>query len=312
MKAAHSDAQQALQQTHKTNSQREDPLVFLYSSDSEEGEDVRRVRVSDEGSCPWFARVKIEGVTIEGIIDSGADISIMGGELLKRVAAVVRLRKKNFKRADKVPRTYDQKPFPLDGCMDLDVAFSDKTMKTPIYIKIDAHDQLLSKGVCRQLAIISNHPDVQAGPSKKSQSTRMTREFKSEDVAAVPTLWVRLSQSVHLPPRQSSFVSVRVENHSPEIESILLENDPKVEEITGVQVDDALLMPTKQGFAQLLVSNRSGFTQSIEEGVILGEAVEATVISQGDVPPQECGSEASVAGVRIHWRSTQILGWSGE
>ena len=45
-----SDAQQALQQTQKTNSQREDPLVFLYSSDSEEGEDVRRVRVSDEGS----------------------------------------------------------------------------------------------------------------------------------------------------------------------------------------------------------------------------------------------------------------------
>ena len=143
MKAAHSDAQQALQQTQKTNSQREDPLVFLYSSDSEEGDDVRRVRVSDEGSCPWFARVKIEGVTIEGIIDSGADISIMGGELLKRVGAIVRLRKKNFKRADKVLRTYDQKPFPLDGRMDLDVAFSDKTMKTPIYIKIDAHDQLL-------------------------------------------------------------------------------------------------------------------------------------------------------------------------
>ena len=126
----------------------------------------------------------------------------------------------------------------------------------------------------------------------------MTREFKSEDVAAVPTLRVRLSQSVHLPPRQSTFVSIQVENHSPEMESMLLENDPKVEEITGVQVDDALLMPTKQGFAQLLVSNRSGFTQSIEEGVILGEAVEATVISQGDLPPQECGSEASVAGVR--------------
>ena len=99
----------------KTNSQREDPLVFLYSSDSEDGEDVRRVRVSDEGSCPRFAKVEIEGVTIEGIVDSGADISIMGGELFKRVAAVARLRKKNFKRADKVPRTYDQKPFHLMG-----------------------------------------------------------------------------------------------------------------------------------------------------------------------------------------------------
>ena len=259
---------------------------------------MRRVRVSDEGSCPRFAKVEIEGVTIEGIVDSGADISIMGGELFKRVAAVARLRKKNFKRADKVPCTYDQKPFPLDGRMDLDAAFSDKTMKTPIYIKMDAYDQLLlSEGMCRQLGIISYHPDVQAGPSEKSQSTRTTREFKSENVATVLTLRVLLLQSVHLPPRQSTFASVQVENHSPEMESMLLENDPKVE-ITGVQVDDALLVLTKQGFAQLLASNRSGFTQSIEEGVILGEAVEATVISQGDLPPQECGSEASVAGVR--------------
>lgn len=188
--------------------------------------------------------------------------------------------------------------FPLDGRMDLDVAFSDKTMKTPIYIKMDAYDKLLSEGVCRQLGIISYHPDVQAGPSEKSQSNGMTREFKSENVATVPTLRVRLLQSVHLPPRQSTFVTVQVENHSPEMESMLLENDPKVEEITGVQVDDAFLMPTKQGFAQLLVSNRAGFTQSIEGGVILGEAVEATVISPGDIPPEECGSEASAAGVR--------------
>lgn len=127
---------------------------------------------------------------------------------------------------------------------------------------------------------------MQAGPSEKSQSTGMTREFKSEDVATVPTLWARLLQSVHLPPRQSTFVSVQVENHSPEMESMLLGNDPKVEEITGVQVDDALLMQTKQSFAQLVVSNRSGFTQSIVEGVIQGEAVEATIISQGDVPPR--------------------------
>ena len=34
-------------------------------------------------------------------------------------------------------------------------------MKTKLYIKMDAYDQwLLSKGVCRQLAIIDYHPDV--------------------------------------------------------------------------------------------------------------------------------------------------------
>jgi len=45
--------------------------------------------------------------------------------------------------------------------MDLDVSFDDNTMKTPVYQKMDAHDQLLlTEGVCRQLGIISYHPEV--------------------------------------------------------------------------------------------------------------------------------------------------------
>ena len=182
----HEGRQRSSQRTHH---QREDPLPFLYSLESEDGEDVRRVWVNDKGSCPQLAGVEIQGVPAQGIIDSGADISIMGGELFKRVAAVARLKRRDFKRADKEPHTYDQKPFPLDGRMDLDVSFGDKTMKTAIYIKMDAHDQLLlSEGVCRQLGIISYHPDVQAGQSKESPSTGAAGASTSEDDAIVPTV----------------------------------------------------------------------------------------------------------------------------
>ena len=160
-----------------------------------------------------------------------------------------------------MPHTYDQKPFPLDGRMDLDVSFGDKTMKTAIYIKMDAHDQLLlSEGVCRQLGIISYHPDVQAGQSKESPSTGAAGAPTSEDDAKVPTVRVRLLQSVHLPPRQSTFVRVQVESYTPDTDSVFMENDPKVEEVTGVQVEDAFLKPTRQGFAQLRILNPSGFT----------------------------------------------------
>ena len=73
-----------------------------------------------------------------------------------------RLRKKDFMKPDKTPRTYDQKAFRLDGRMDLDVTFKDMTMRTPVYIKMDAHDQLLlSEGVCRQLGILSYHNKVE-------------------------------------------------------------------------------------------------------------------------------------------------------
>ena len=41
-----------------------------------------------------------------GIIDSGADITIIGGELFKKVATGAKLKKRDFKKPDKVPRTY--------------------------------------------------------------------------------------------------------------------------------------------------------------------------------------------------------------
>jgi len=44
---------------------------------------------------------------------------------------------------------YDHKKFKLHGRMDLEIGFDEKVVKTPIYIKMDAHDQLLlSEGVC--------------------------------------------------------------------------------------------------------------------------------------------------------------------
>ena len=146
-------------------------MEFLYSSDSEDDSEVRVVRVTDGGECISMCKApEIQGVPVFGIIDSGADITIMGGELFKKVAAAARLKKRDFQAPDKVPRTYDQQPFTVDGRMDLNVTFDDKTMKTPVYLKMDAHDQLhLSEGVCRQLGIISYHPEVQTWTGGRKQ-----------------------------------------------------------------------------------------------------------------------------------------------
>jgi len=82
--------------------------------------------------------------------------------MFRKVAAVARLRKKDFKKPDKQPRTYDQRTFELDGMMYMEIQFKDKVIKTPVYIKMDAHDQLLlSEGLCRQLEIVSYDPAVE-------------------------------------------------------------------------------------------------------------------------------------------------------
>ena len=103
------------------------------------------VRVEDKGSKPQKRLVDIQGVPAEGVIDSGADITIMGADLFKRVAASAWL-KKQLKKADKVPHTYDQKTFKLDGKIELDITFQGQTMCTLVYLKVDAHDPLLGYG----------------------------------------------------------------------------------------------------------------------------------------------------------------------
>ena len=43
------------------------------------------------------------GVPMTGAVDTGTDLTIMGGDMFKQVAAVARLRKKVFQPADRTP-----------------------------------------------------------------------------------------------------------------------------------------------------------------------------------------------------------------
>ena len=130
--------------------------------------EVRQVHVHDRGSKSQCVRVVVQCVPTYEIVDSAADITIMGGNAFEQVIAAAKLKKKDFNPLDQVPHNYDHRPFNLDGWVNLDVEFLDKVMNTPIYIKMDAHEQLLlSEGVCWQLGIISYYPEVQAFPSQK-------------------------------------------------------------------------------------------------------------------------------------------------
>jgi len=73
----------------------DDPMDYLLS-DSDECE-VRQIRVQDQGSVHQQARVIVGGVPMLGVVDTGADVTIMGGSMFKRVAAAAKLRKRDFK-----------------------------------------------------------------------------------------------------------------------------------------------------------------------------------------------------------------------
>ena len=158
------------------------------------------IKIADQGSEANSIRVEIQGVPARGIIDTAADITIMGGKLFKDVASVARLRKRDFRPADKIPHAYNRQPFSLDGRMYLEITFGDRTMKTPVYIKMDAPDQLLlSEGVCRQLGIVNYHKDV----CSHSEVHKARRADKKEEKVKVTT-HVNMVRTVHLLPHQSS------------------------------------------------------------------------------------------------------------
>lgn len=161
--------------SHEGRTKRSNPSYLLVSYDSEDCDGVKLVQVADEGSRSQLAHVIVQGVPADGMVDTGADITVTDQELFARVAAAVRLPKTNFQKPDKVPRTYDLKTFHLDGCMDMDVSFADNTLRATVYIKINAHNQLfLSKFVCWQLGIVSYHPSVSSRKGVKKAAALLS------------------------------------------------------------------------------------------------------------------------------------------
>ena len=218
---------QALQRSDVSQPEHVNPsgslLSCLYSSEGDDS--VLLIRVEDQGSQSQWAKVSIQGFSTDGIIDSGADITIMNGDLFKKIAAAAHLKKRDLKPADKSPHAYNRQPFTLDGRMDLEVIFGERAITTPVYIKMEAHDPLLlSEGVCHQLGIISYHPEVRC--SRKISVADPSRE------AVVPMVKIQLIDSAKVLPQQSVQVTAKVEKA---LEGTwLLEPDPDLEDLESV------------------------------------------------------------------------------
>ena len=79
-------------------------------------------------------------------------------------------------------------------------------------------------------------------------------------------------QSIQLSPRQSAVVQVQVDTRGSN-EPVYVEHDPHFEYETGLSVDDVLLQPSREGLAQMVVSNPTAYTQVTDRGAILGEVI---------------------------------------
>ena len=105
--------------------------------------------------------------------------------------------------------------------------------------------------------------------------------------------------------RPSAIVPVRVEGTDILKSPILLDYDKSIEQATGLVVEDALIQPTKEGYATLCVSNCQGFTHSVRDGTTLGQASEATLVSAPALSQLSASVSNSVKKVTIQNDSEQ-------
>ena len=305
----------AAKQVQSSGTEKTDPRDLLLSDSSEEEDStLKQVRVDDKGSHAQCVKVTTEGVPMYGIVDTGADITIMGGTMFRKVAAVAKLRKKDFKNPDKQPKTYDQRTFTLDGMINMEIKFKDKVMKTPVYIKMDAHDQLLlSEGLCRQLGIVSYDPAVQVWRGGKQA------KLKQEKEETISTVQVRLLQSVQILPQQSLQVDIQLlpEGKVPTSteQLVLVEPTPTLKTEMGIVMEDSLLNPAASGLAQVVLMNSTGFTQLIEAGTELGTGEAATIVepaAENDDITSLCNINKLSSGATDRKRRDLLLEYVGQ
>ena len=289
------------------------PLSLLFSESEDEG-DVKRVMVTDQGSRPQIACVDVQGVPADGVIDTAADITIMGGKLFALVATSARLRKKDFKPPDRVPRTYDCKVFHLDGRMELEISFQGKVMKTMVYIKMDAPDQLLlSEGVCRQLGIVTYHPSLHQPGQTQNIVDYPVCESKSSNkqTTVVPCVRISLVNSLKLPPGQNALVPVRVEgDFNPVRQAMFVKSHGELEKDTGLIVEDALLPHPENGLTHIVITNLSGFTGNATAGtpVRVAEPVQVSSLEdETDTTATDLVDIRNLSSSTEEWREKRLL-----
>ena len=178
--------------------------------------------------------------------------------------------------------------------IEVDIEFQDRTMKTPVYVKMDTPEEsLLSEGVCRQLNIISYHPEVQKLTSAKPTKT-LDRE--NEDECAVPSVRIRLVRDVRLTPNDYVTAQAQFDGDvGTKTQAFLAEGDKVLMEKKGLQMVDVVLPPSKYGIVQVSLVNHLGITQKLDKGTEVGRAQPVEVINKADKEVNNCFSEGSVS-----------------
>ena len=100
----------------------------------------------------------------------------------------------------------------------------------------------------------------------------------------MPTVRVKLVQSVRLPPNQSVLTNAYLTDHDSLNGPLFVEPDASLLNDKGLQVADSVVLPTQEGRVKVMLTNNSGITQRADEDIVIGTASPAELV---DLPESE-------------------------
>ena len=101
---------------------------------------------------------------------------------------------------------------------------------------------------------------------------------------------VNILRTVHLLPHQSIAVQVKIEPSDGDGRPLLVECDSDLEMITGLLVEDALVKPTEEGLAHVVISNMTGCSSYVSSGALIGRAIKVEVVEQSKSAASDLGN----------------------
>ena len=250
---------------------------FLFPAD--QPTQVPSIKSADLTSKSRHVKVKIEGIPITGIIDTGSDITIISGELFKNDVVAAQLSSEAFKPANKQACAYSGQPIALDGQMDVTISFESHDTRTTIYVKLQAPDQLLlSESVCRELGIVKYHSLVDSVESEVMEGSDLRQE-SSNNKSENTTAKVKMIRTVRIPANHAAVVPIQVVDKTDEIDEtglLLLEPNPVLGE--ALSIDNFLVQLHNGESTAITISNYSTTTHILNEGDEIGTVSRVNVV----------------------------------
>ena len=164
----------------------------------------------------------------------------------------------------------------MDAQIDVTISFESHYIRTTIYVKLQAPDQvLLSESVCRELGIVSLVHSVESEVMEGSDLRQENSNNKSENTTAK----IKMIPTVRIPANHPAVVPIQVFDKTDEIDEtglLLLEPNPVLNE--ALSIDNFLAQLHDGESTAITISNYSTTTHILNEGNEIGTVSRVSVV----------------------------------